>query len=144
MGLLVVFAIATLDETDILPGHHNQFLTIDFDSRVGQIFFRGAKPDPLTDFHRVRDEAALLVKLAWADGQHLAGVGEFIHDYMENITLDPLNGPHDDSVTQRFQVHAFSFHAWVLVAARLLVPAGVPVPAAARSIDVRRTTFQPA
>jgi hypothetical protein len=62
---------------------------------------------------------------------------------MEDIALDPLDGPHNDSVTQGSQIHAFSFHAWVPVAVRLLAPAKV-LPAAARPIGVRRTTSQPA
>jgi hypothetical protein len=58
---------------------------------------------------------------------------------MENLTSNPFYGPHHDPVTQGFQ-----HFSCVLV----LVPEWVrlpefPVPAAARSIDVRRTTSQP-
>jgi len=62
---------------------------------------------------------------------------------MENIAFDPLDGPHNDSVTQGSQVHASSVLVLVPVAVRLLAPAKV-LPAAARPIGVRRTTFQPA
>jgi hypothetical protein len=62
---------------------------------------------------------------------------------MEDIAFDPLNGPHNDSVTQGSQVHASSVLVLVPVAVRLLAPAKV-LPAAARPIGVRRTTSQPA
>jgi hypothetical protein len=58
---------------------------------------------------------------------------------MKNLTSNPFYGPHHDSVTQGFQHFSCVL---VLVPERVRLPK-FQVPAAARSIDVRRTTSQP-
>jgi hypothetical protein len=58
---------------------------------------------------------------------------------MENLTSNPFYGPHHDPVTQGFQHFSCVL---VLVPEQVRLPE-FQVPVAARSIDVRRTTFQP-
>jgi hypothetical protein len=96
---LVDLGIVNLDKTNVFPTDDQVFLALAGHPWEGQVFFHRAKANALAHLDWVGDQHVVAVSLTWTHRHNLTGVGQLLHDYMEDFAFDSLDGSNDDLVT---------------------------------------------